>query len=116
MSEHTAEHAGHHVVSPVLYVVIWATLIILTFVTAGIAHVDLEVHNPASIFHGLPFNAVVALVIATFKMSLVILFFMHGKYSSRLVQTVIVGGFFWLLILLLLTMADYLSRVSGLLH
>ncbi len=116
MSEHTTEHPGHHVVSPVLYVGIWATLIVFTVITAYVATIDLEVHNPTSPLHGLPFNAVVALVIATFKMSLVILFFMHGKYSSRLVQTVIIGGFFWLLILLLLTMADYLSRVSGLLH
>jgi len=43
-------------------------------------------------------------------MTLVILFFMHGKYSSRRTQLVIVAGFFWLAIMLGLTLQDYSTR------
>jgi cytochrome c oxidase subunit 4 len=49
-------------------------------------------------------------VIATIKASLVILFFMHGKYSARRTKLVIVAGFFWLAIMLGLTLADYSTR------
>jgi len=55
-------------------------------------------------------NVVIALGIATVKAILVILFFMHGKYSSRRTQLVIVSGFFWLGIMLVLTLADYKTR------
>lgn len=57
-----------------------------------------------------PWNTVVALVIAVFKASLVVLFFMHAKYSPRLTRVVIVGGLFWLAILLALTFSDFVSR------
>jgi cytochrome c oxidase subunit 4 len=55
-------------------------------------------------------NVIVALTIATFKAALVILFFMHVKYSSRLTWAVVVGSVFWLGILLVLTFSDYLTR------
>jgi len=55
-------------------------------------------------------NIVVALGIATIKMTLVILFFMHGKYSSRRTKLIIASGFFWLAIMLVLTLADYTTR------
>jgi cytochrome c oxidase subunit 4 len=55
-------------------------------------------------------NIVIALGIATIKATLVILFFMHGKYSSRRTKLVIVSGFFWLAIMLGLTIADYSTR------
>src|SRR5258705_9360055 len=55
-------------------------------------------------------NIVLALTIATIKMTLVILFFMHGKYSSRRTKLVIVAGFFWLAIMLGLTLQDYSTR------
>jgi len=55
-------------------------------------------------------NVVIALGIATTKASLVILFFMHGKYSARRTKLVIVSGFFWLAIMLGLTLADYSTR------
>ena len=57
-----------------------------------------------------PFNIVIALGIATTKAILVILFFMHGKYSSRRTQLVIAAGFFWLAIMLSLTLMDYSTR------
>jgi cytochrome c oxidase subunit 4 len=55
-------------------------------------------------------NTVAALAIATFKATIVILFFMHVKYSTRLTWAVVLGSIFWLGILLTLTMTDYLTR------
>jgi cytochrome c oxidase subunit 4 len=57
-----------------------------------------------------PWNTVVALAIASFKASLVVLFFMHLKYSRPLMRVVIAGGLFWLAILLVLTLSDFMSR------
>jgi len=57
-----------------------------------------------------PMNVVIALGIATIKATLVILFFMHGKYSARRTKLVIVSGFFWLAIMVGLTLADYSTR------
>jgi cytochrome c oxidase subunit 4 len=83
------------------YYTIWIALLVLTVVTALVARVDLG-----------PFNTIVALVIATFKALLVVLFFMHVKYTSeKLTKTVIVAAIFWLLLLLALSMADYTTRL-----
>ena len=84
-----------------LYITIWITLLCLTVITAAVSFVDLG-----------PFNAVVALVIATFKALLVVLFFMHVKYTSeKLTKIVIVAAIFWLFLLLALSMADYATRL-----
>jgi cytochrome c oxidase subunit 4 len=91
------------ILSSKLYVGIWAALMVLTVITATVAFVDLG-----------PFNTVVALVIATLKALLVVLFFMHVKYASeRLTKMVIVCSLFWLLILLFLSLADYHWRGHG---
>lgn len=81
------------------YVLIWATLTILTFTTYAIAQVDLG-----------PFNIVIALLIAFFKMMLVILFFMNVKAESGLTKLFAGAGFFWLILLLGQFFVDYLSR------
>ena len=88
-----------HVSSIKLYGAIFATLMVLTAVTVLVAYVDLG-----------GMNKVVALGIATFKATLVVLYFMHVKYSSRLTKLVVMAGFFFLIILLGLTMTDYASR------
>ena len=90
---------GHHVVSPKIYATILAALLLGTWITVQAAKIDLG-----------RWNIVLALAIATIKMTLVILFFMHGKYSSRRTQLVIISGFFWLAIMLGLTMTDYKTR------
>jgi cytochrome c oxidase subunit 4 len=83
-----------------MYYTIWITLLCLTVVTAAVSFVDLG-----------PFNTVVALVIATVKALLVVLFFMHVKYTSeKLTKIVIVAAIFWLFLLLALSMADYGTR------
>jgi cytochrome c oxidase subunit 4 len=82
------------------YVAIGISLLVLTVVTVYAATVNLG-----------PFNPVVALLIATIKATVVILFFMHVKGASeKMTGAVVVSGFFFLAILLALAMADYLTR------
>ena len=94
-----AEHSAEHIVSPKVYLVVLTALLVGTVLTVEAAKVDLG-----------RLNIVAALGIATIKMTLVILFFMHGKYSPRRTKLVIVAGFFWLAIMLGLTLADYSTR------
>jgi cytochrome c oxidase subunit IV len=94
---------SEHIVSPKIYILIFAALMILTFSTVYAATVDLNQY-----YAGL--NVIVALVIATCKATLVILFFMHAYYSSKRTQLIIISGFFWLAIMLFLTLGDYASR------
>jgi cytochrome c oxidase subunit 4 len=93
----------HHIVSPKVYFAIFGALMVGTFLTVAAAKIDLNQY-----FSGL--NIIVALVIATCKASLVVLFFMHGKYSSKRTQLVIICSVFWLAIMLFMTMSDYISR------
>jgi cytochrome c oxidase subunit 4 len=91
---------SEHIISSKIYWGIWALLIFLTGFTAWIATVDLGWLNP-----------VMALLIASVKATVVILFFMHVKYTSeKLTKTVGVAALFWLMLLLVLTMADYATR------
>ncbi len=57
-----------------------------------------------------PFNIVIALAIASFKATLVVLYFMHARYSPRRTHLVIVSSVFWLAIMLALTLSDYSTR------
>jgi cytochrome c oxidase subunit IV len=89
-----------HVIVPTrTYYAIFASLMALTAVTVGVAFIDLGLLNP-----------VVALSIAVLKASLVVLFFMHLKYSSRMVWVVGGAAIFWLGILLVLILSDYATR------
>lgn len=90
---------AEHIVPRRVYVLVWVALIILTWLTTFVATVDLGVMNP-----------VVALVIACTKMLLVILFFMHVKYSTRLTWLIVLAAFFWFGIMITLTLNDYLAR------
>jgi cytochrome c oxidase subunit IV len=91
---------SEHIVPVKTYVGIFLALLCLTALTTGVAFVDL----------GAELNTVVALAIAVIKMLLVILFFMHVKYSPGLTRVVIIAGFFFLAILVALTLADELTR------
>ncbi len=93
----------HHIVSPKVYFTIFSVLMICTALTVFAAEADLNKY-----FSGL--NIIVALTIAVFKASLVVLFFMHGKYSPKRTQLVIIASVFWLAIMLFMTMSDYVSR------
>jgi cytochrome c oxidase subunit IV len=88
-----------HVVPRKVYYAVFVALLVLTAITTAVAFVDLG-----------PWNTVVALGIAFLKATLVALFFMHVKYSPRLTQVVVAGGVFWLAILIVLTLSDFVSR------
>jgi cytochrome c oxidase subunit 4 len=90
---------AQHIVPARTYYVIFAALMVFTLITVVVAYFDLG-----------PLNAIAALTIAVVKATLVVLFFMHVKYSTRLTWAVVVGSVFWLGILLALTFSDYLTR------
>ena len=92
-----------HVVSIGLYAAVFASLVALTLITTGVAFIDL----------GGDLNSIVALAIAAAKALLVILFFMHVRYSSRLTWVFVGAGFFWLAIMMALSFSDFLTRGSG---
>lgn len=96
-----SEH--EHVSSSGFNWLIWAILIVGTVLTAWIATVDLGV-----------FNTVVALIIATCKASIVVLFFMHVKYTSeKMTKAVLIAAVFWLILMLVLSLVDYSTRFAG---
>ena len=99
--------AAEHIVPKRTYFAIWISLVILTGVTAYVATLNLHVVVG---LREISLNAAIALLIATLKASLVVLFFMHVKYSPRLTAVVIFAAIFWLVLLLGLSMADYLTR------
>ena len=92
-------HDNIHIVPTRVYYIIFLVLMLCTYVTWQVAYFDLG-----------PMNTVVALTIAVFKATLVVLFFMHVKYSTRLTWAVVLGSIFWLGILLTLTLSDYVTR------
>ena len=97
-----ADHS-EHIVSAKLYWVIWFILIVCTVLTAVVATVDLG-----------KFNTVVALGIATFKATLVVLIFMHVKYTSeKMTKAILISAVFWLGLLLFLSLLDFSSRPQG---
>ena len=97
------EHSEIHIVTPLQYSYVYATLIVGTILTVVAAQVELGVFNP-----------IVALGIACFKATVVILFFMHVKYQSRLIKITVGAGFFTFIVLITMTLSDYMSRAWGL--
>jgi cytochrome c oxidase subunit 4 len=97
MTDHDA--SAVHVVPLPIYFAVFTALLVFTGVTTAIAFVDLG-----------RFNVAVALTIAIIKASLVLLYFMHLRYGSRLTALFVGIGFFWLATMILLTMSDIVSR------
>jgi cytochrome c oxidase subunit 4 len=94
----------HHVVPVRLYLLIFAALVALTALTVLVSFYDLgggRLHYA---------NAVAAIAIAMAKATLVVLYFMHLRYSNRLTWVFVGAGAFWLAILLVLTLSDFLTR------
>jgi cytochrome c oxidase subunit 4 len=90
---------SEHIIPKRTYYVIYVILLFCTYLTWQVAYFDLG-----------SLNTVAALAIAVFKATIVVLFFMHVLYSTRLTWAVVVGSIFWLGILLALTFSDYLTR------
>ena len=91
---------SEHIVQPRIYVTIFLALLVGTGLTVMAAFYD---------FPG-PLNAVVALTIAVIKATLVVLFFMHVRYSGRLIWLVIMSALLWLAIMFAITLSDYWTR------
>jgi cytochrome c oxidase subunit 4 len=91
--------SADHVAPKSLYYAVFAALIVGTLLTYAAARVDMGA-----------LNNVVMLTIALTKALLVILFFMHVRWGTRLTWLVVASGFFWLLILFAVTMSDFLTR------
>ena len=103
MTENHANHQEeHHIVSPKVYVVILLSLLLGTALTVWASFIDLGVLNP-----------VIALAIACTKAVLVVLFFMHVKYSPKLTKLTVGAGVFTFIVLIGMTLADYFTRAWG---
>ena len=90
---------SEHIVSPKVYFVIFASLMVGTAITVWAAFQNFGA-----------FNIVIALGIATVKATLVVLYFMHARYSPKRTHLVIICAVFWLAIMLALTLTDYNER------
>jgi len=90
---------SEHIVSPKVYAGIFLSLMVLTAATVAAAYVNLG-----------PFNIVIALAIASVKATLVVLYFMHARYSPKRTHLVIIAAVFWLAVMLALTLSDYVTR------
>jgi cytochrome c oxidase subunit 4 len=82
-----------------IYMLVFVTLLLLTLLTIDVAF-----------FNAGWLSLPLALLIASVKAALVVLYFMHVRFSEKLTWIVVAGGFLWLAILLALTLSDYLSR------
>ena len=91
---------SEHIVPVKVYLTIFLALMVGTFLTVVAA------------FYDFPWrlNTVIALTIATIKATLVVLYFMHVRYSSRLVWVIVTSALFWLAIMFALTLSDYWTR------
>jgi cytochrome c oxidase subunit IV len=109
MAEHAAshhhpaeEHGEHHVVPIPLYLTVFAALMVLLVLTLVAAAFDLG-----------EWNVVIAITIAVVKAVLIVLYFMHIRWGTSLVRVFAGAALFWLSILFILTLQDYLSRMGS---
>jgi cytochrome c oxidase subunit 4 len=105
MTENHQEHEHEHIGIPG-YLVVFAILIFGTWLTYEVAFWDMD-----GIFVGM--NTFVALLIAFTKMTFVMLYFMHVRWSGRLIWLSAVASLFWMAIMFAYTMQDYLTRGQG---
>jgi cytochrome c oxidase subunit 4 len=98
---------SEHIVSRKVYFAIFGVLMVGTILTVLAAFQDLDHLFPGA-------NTVVALTIAVIKATFVVLYFMHVRYSSRLTWVIVISGIFWLAIMFVFTISDYMTRPNGL--
>lgn len=96
------QHSEHKIVSPKVYAMIFGALLVATALTVWASYWDVA-----------PWNAAIAIAIACAKATLVVLFFMHVKYSSKLTKLTVGAGVFTFLILVGMSLADYFTRAWG---
>ena len=91
---------SEHIVPVRIYVTVFLILLVGTALTVGAAFIDFPWR----------LNTVVALTIAVVKATFVVLYFMHVRYSARLVWVIVIAAFFWMAIMFAFTFADYVTR------
>ena len=91
---------SEHIVPVKIYFAIFLALLVGTALTVLAAFVDFRWR----------FNTIVALTIASVKATLVVLYFMHVRYSPRLVWVIVASALFWMGILFAFTFSDYFTR------
>jgi cytochrome c oxidase subunit 4 len=96
------EATQHHITSPIVYLGVFITLLVFTALTVGASYIEMGLWNP-----------IVALAIGVVKATLVVLFFMGVKYSTKLTKLTVGAGLFTFLALVTMTLADYISRAWG---
>jgi cytochrome c oxidase subunit 4 len=101
-NEQDVHDSLNHIVSPRIYIIVGTILLILTGVTVWASFLEMGVFNP-----------IVALFIACVKATIVVLFFMHVKYSSKLTKLTVFSGLFTFGVLIALTLSDYATRAWG---
>ncbi|MBV9242537.1 MAG: cytochrome C oxidase subunit IV family protein [Acidobacteria bacterium] len=106
MAEHDPKQHDHEHIAIPGYLLVFGVLVVGTIVTYVVALQDLDFIFPGA-------NTLVALLIAFTKMACVMLFFMHVRWSPRLIWLAVVASFFWLAIMFSYTMQDYLTRATG---
>jgi cytochrome c oxidase subunit IV len=90
---------AHHVISPVTYLIVYVVLLVLLGLTVAVTYLHLG-----------PLGTLIGLSIAVVKALVIILYFMHARYSSRLTQIFAAAAFAGLAIMIGLTLNDYISR------
>ena len=98
--------SDHHIVPVSLYWKVIGTLMVLLIITLGAAAVDFSQISPSLA----SLNIIIAMTIAVVKAVLIILYFMHVRFSSKLVWLFAGAAFYWVVILFALTLTDYMSR------
>ena len=111
-NEQDVHDSLNHIVSPVTYIIVGVALLILTLSTVWASYLELGTWSPAKGLF-IVWNPIVAIFIACVKATLVVLFFMHVKYSSKLTKLTIGAGLFTFLTLVAMTLSDYISRGWG---
>lgn len=91
---------SEHIVPVRIYIMIFLALLVGTALTVVAAFIDFKWR----------FNTIVALTIAVLKATLVVLYFMHVRYSTRLVWVIVASALFWMAILFAFTLSDYFTR------
>ena len=91
---------SEHIVPVRIYITIFVVLLVGTALTVGAAFDDFP----------WPLNTIVAMTIAIIKATFVVLYFMHVRYSTRLIWVILAAALFWMAILFAFTFSDYLTR------
>ena len=90
---------SHQTITIKTYLIVWVALLVLLLATVGVSYLNLG-----------PWGIAIAFVIATVKALLILLYFMHVRYSSRLTLIFASAAFLWLAIMIGLIVSDYMSR------